>query len=91
MASLAITECIEKVSDEVQNTRVGTIVESLDKRAQAMVSPSQKEKKGQVVQRSYTLNDTGALKKKIRHESRKELVDERSCSLSERLLQGSGS
>ena len=65
MASLAITECIEKVNEEVQNTRVGTIVESLDKRAQAMVSPSQKEKKGQVVQRSYTLNDTGALKKKI--------------------------
>ena len=34
--------------------------------------PSQNIRKGQVIQRGYVLNDTGALKKKLRHESRKE-------------------
>ena len=31
---------------------------------------------GQIIQRNYILNDTGALKKKVRHESRKDPFDQ---------------
>ena len=35
-----------------------------------------KVKKGQVIQKSYVLNDSGALKKKVRNEKRKEPFDQ---------------
>ena len=58
-ASAGVVDTVSRDAN-VANKMEGNIVET------------NKVKKGQVIQRNYVLSDTGALKKKMRHESRNE-------------------
>ena len=66
MESLSITNPSEKLVESE-----GNIVKPSDK-IQGDVVETSKVKKGRIIQKNYILNDSGALKKKKKHESRKE-------------------
>ena len=67
MSALALTEVGDIPSEQVSSVLANNSGKNLDNAA-ANASIG----KGQVVQRNYVLNDTGALKKKLRHETRKD-------------------
>ena len=67
MSPLAITEVGDIPLEEVNSVLVNNPGQNI-RNATANASIG----KGQVVQKNYVLNDTGALKKKLRHETRKD-------------------